>query len=77
VTRCNQAGALVEAQDVEPITVPGGNTVMLPVVIVKPTSDGGTVAFSSLYGDPADPKWAARWAEYGPSALATVIPPTP
>ena len=56
VTRCGADGSAVVSQTVSPIAGPDGATVLVPTERVE---RGVTVAM--LYGDPADPRWAAEF----------------
>jgi hypothetical protein len=71
VTRCGRDGRPVVSQTVSPILDPDGGSVLVPTERVQ---DGVTVAM--LYGDPADPGWAAQFRAARREIAAQVIPPT-
>ena len=71
VTRCDKGGRAVVSQTVSPIAGPDGATVLVPT---ERAERGVTVAM--LYGDPADPRWAAEFGRSRAAIAAQVIPPT-
>lgn len=71
VTRCDRDGRFTVSQTVSPIVGPDGASVLAPTEVRRP---GVTVAM--LYGDPADPRWAADFRASGRARAAATIPAT-
>ena len=71
VTRCDNGGRVVVSQTVSPIAGPDGETVLVPTERVE-----GRVTVAMLYGDPADPRWAAEFRGARAALAAQIIPPT-
>jgi hypothetical protein len=71
VYRCDRHGALKEWMTVAPIADPDKGTVTVPVAIGTEAS-----VLSLQAGDPADPRWAARWRRWRAYWTARVIAPT-
>lgn len=70
ITRCGRDGGLQVSETVSPIATPDG-TMLVPTERQQP---GVTV--SAVYGDPADPGWAAAFRAALPALKAEVIAPT-
>ena len=71
VTRCAKGGGLLVSETVSPVLAPGGATVLVPTEVQRPG-----VAVAMLYGDPADPAWAAGFDAARADLQAAVIAPT-
>jgi hypothetical protein len=71
VTRCGAGGKLATSETVSPILGPDGGSVLVPT---ERQERGVTVAM--LYGDPADPGWAAGFRAARAEIATQTIPPT-
>jgi len=71
VTRCAAGGRALVTQTVTPIRDPDGGTVLVPTQTELPG-----VSVSALYGDPAEPSWAAAFRADRERIRANVLPPT-
>lgn len=71
VTRCSATGALIVSQTVSPIPDPDGGVMLVQTERVEPGEH-----LAALYGDAADPAWAADVRRNRRAIEATVIPPT-
>lgn len=71
VTRCARGGRALVTQTVSPIRDPDGGTVLVPSETELPG-----VSVAALYGDPAEPTWAAAFRAVRDRVRANVLPPT-